>query len=306
VADLITQVYAEQQLAPLGLSAAQLAALPAAISSASEAIERHCRRSFARADRDEVLLPGWDGTALLGHYPVNSVARVASGRRGALAIRNGSGLNQRATVAFSYGATADLETGLTPTGLLLTRAASAVSASSTLLFATYPTLAELAAAVVALGGGWSAEVESGYALWASSDLAGGEAAQGALGAGATLDVFAEDLGAADYTLDRGAGVLLVSPRAGVHDPYFDGLPAGRASRAEVRVSYNAGYQAIPAGLQDACVEAVKAALVGLALDPTVSAESAGQYSYSYDFREKGVRLPESVLRMVAPYRDLRA
>lgn len=304
---LITQAYAELQLAPLGLSAAQLAALPAALDSASEAIERHCRRSFARADRDEVAEPAWDGTAILAHYPVNAVSRIAGGRRGVLRISNASAAAQRATVAFSYGPTADFETGLTPTGLLLRRVASAVVSDTALLFAAYPTLAELAAAVVALGNGWSAEVEGGYGPWASSDLAGGEAVQGALGVGAVLDVFAEDLGAGDYALDRGAGILRLAGGGAGEDPYFDGLPVGGAGRwSEVRVQYNAGYQTIPAGLQDACVEAVKAALVGLALDPAVSAESAGQYSYSYDFRDKGVRLPESVLRMLAPYRDLRA
>jgi hypothetical protein len=307
MADLITQAYAEQQLAGLGLSAAQLTSLPAAITAASEAIERHCRRRFARADYDLVEEVGWDGTVLLGQYPVNGVSRIATGRRGALTVVNADdSTNQRATVAFSYSGSADLETGLTPTGITLSRVASGATSSSTLLFATYPTLQALAAAVVAVGSGWTASVESGYALWASADLVGGEAAQGALGAGARLDVFGDDLSAGDFELDRGAGVLRLKSRAQREDYYFDGQPAGRGGWGECRVAYNAGYQTIPAGLQDACVEAMKATLVGLALDPSVSAESAGQYSYSYDFRDKGVRLPESVLRMISPYRDLRA
>lgn len=304
MADLITLEYATAALAALDLPAELIAHLPSAISSASQAIERFCRRSFARADRDEVLAVGWDGVVRLSHYPVNSVARVASGRAPALVVRNLSAANQRATVAFAYPALADLETGLVATGLLLARVASAVTSTATIAFASTPTIGAMASAINALGDGWSASATAGLEEWPSADLVGGEGAISAK-AGAALDLFAEDL--EGYDLDREAGLLDVGFRGSRReDRFFGGSDLDVPGLGEVRVPYNAGYQAIPADLQDACAEAVKAALTGLALDQGISAEAAGQYSYSYDFRDKGVRLPANVLRAIAPFRDLRA
>lgn len=305
MADLIALEYATAALAGAGLTDAQLAHLPAAITAASRAVERYCRRTFTRGSRDERHVPALDGTVMLAQYPVNSVSRISAGREAALTITNASTSVQRATVAFSFGASEDHETGLTPTGLTLTRIVAGTAAADALLFSTHTTIATLAAAVDALGNGWAAEVLGDFGSWSTSELVGGEAAQGAK-AGATLDVFADDLAAGEYSLDRSAGVLKVAGSAtDAEAHHFDDDP-DRIDRGEVRVAYDAGYQTIPADLQDAVAEVAKQILTSLANDPTLSTEQAGQYAYSFDFRRKGARLSEGTLFTLAQYRDLRA
>lgn len=307
MADLIDQTYAEAALAGLGLSAAQLSHLPAAITAASAAIERFCGRSFARADHDQVYVPAIDGCVILDQYPVNAVSRVSAGRVPALTVRNpDTSTNQRATVAFDYPAGDDLETGLVATGLKLVRVASAVTTTTTLAFATYPTLTALSVAVSAAGGGWEAEVLGGYGAWPSAELVGGESARGCLGGGASLDVFGEDLDGLGYTLQRRVGILrLRAGQAGESRIWPDDGP-GEGEWGDVRVVYDAGYETIPADLQDACAEAVKAILTGLVVDRNLTSERAGQYAYTIDPSGAAVRLPENVLRAIAPYRDVRA
>lgn len=305
---LITNSYARQALAQLGLSAAQLTHLDSAIDSASAAIERYCRRKFVRATYDQVFLPAWDGGILLTQYPVNAISRVAGGRRGVLTVKNtATTTNQRATVAFDYPALSDYDSGLTSQGLKLVWVASAVTTTSTLSFATYPTLSTLAAAVTALGNGWSAAVDSGFESWASSDLVGAEGAMGCLGSeGAEIDVFAEDLDATDYAFERSSGLLNLRGRERREAFVFKDEAPGLAEWGYVRVIWDAGYQTIPADLQDITADIVKNLLIGLAVDPSVSAEAAGEYSYSYDFRDKAARLTAAKKSELALFRNLSA
>lgn len=284
--DLITAEFAEQALAAGGIapSDGQAAHLAAAIAAASGAIRRWCGdRVFTRATFDEVLDVEHDGTVLLRQIPVNAVLRVAADAEDALTIRNvDATTNQRATVRFAT--TGDFETGLTVTGLLLTRVASGVASSSTLAFADHATLSALAAAVDALGGGWSAELEGGYGPWPSTELVSDRVA--AIGAleGASLRVWAEDLDDAD--LDRRTGILA--------------LPGRR--RGRVRVVYDAGFDAVPMPVQEACAEAVADMLNTLAIDQRVSSETAGAYSYVLNTAFADYHLTKGVLGKIAPYR----
>lgn len=304
---LITNAYAQAALAELGLTTAQLATLDTVIDAASATIERYCRRKFARATYDQIYQSGWEGTILLQQYPINAISRVSWSKEMALRIVNtDTSTNQRATVAFDFPSTADFETGLTAQGLKLVRVASAVTSTSTLSFGTYTTLQTLEAAINAIGNGWGATVSTGYEKWATTELVGAEGAQGCLDSFAELDVFSEDLSGFRYVVKRDAGIIQMRGRARREYYAFQDDRADLAEWGQVRVVYDAGYQTIPSELQDATAETVKNTLLGLAVNPFVSAEAAGQYSFSFDFRDKGVRLTEAVKTSLAPFRDLRA
>src|SRR5207247_8870650 len=114
------------------------------------------------------------------------MVRAATNHQAVLTVKPTSSSNQRATVA------------VTSTGLNLTRVASGISSTDTsVTWAANATLNAVAAAVNALGNGWSASVpDANYGLWASSDLRTPQGALNAKNVDAPLRIHVEDL--SDY------------------------------------------------------------------------------------------------------------
>ena len=159
--------------------------IDAMIGACSDAIQKWCRRDFSVRSYDELYNGNGDRRLLLREYPLLSVESVRYRPVTVLKIiNNAASTYQQARVT------------VTNTGLTLTTTASGVrGVNTTCTFASYPTLQQLAAAVTALGNGWSAQAvgDSGqaggqgdYGLWPSSDLyvpasfGGGTYSQGAL------------------------------------------------------------------------------------------------------------------------------
>lgn len=300
MADLITSQYATDMLALSGpLTAAQTTVLARLITAASEAIENYCNRRFARATVAEDCPVALDGTVLVRRPPINQVLAVRGTPTEVLTVRCTDAAATRASVRGTF--TGDHATGRAWTGLELSRTASGVVTTSAPTFASNATLGALATAI---GGtsGWAATVASGYTGWPSSDLALLEQARSAKGVGAGLVAFVDDLA---YACDPGPGLIVVRSALGRSLDAFTGDrddPTGTG--AVVRVEYDGGYATIPADVQDACAEAVKATVMGLAVNPFISSEAAGDYSYTLDFRDKAMRLPENVRMALSPYRNL--
>jgi len=298
------------------LSAAQLADAPAAIVAASIAINQWTKNIFVLTDYDEIYSPSvTDGRLILKHFPVNTVYRVSSGKTQAAAVFNfATTLNQRAYMAFSY--TGDVASGLTYTGLNLTRVSSAVSTTVNLLFSTYLTIQSLVDAINALGSGWDATVTTGMGQWPTTELTGGEASQGCMGGtGACLAVFAQDI--AYTSLDQPTGVInIVYPQftnflyqnSGSLIEYFDGELPGQGvipslSPRQVRVAYNSGYATIPADVQRACILAVNNILNFSQQDITLLKEDVR--NHKIEFNTKGMILTKTVKQILSPYKDWR-
>ncbi len=305
LADLITSGFATQALAAGGitLTAAQTTHLASAIASASRLIRRWCGdRDFTRTTYTREFTPDLSGLVFLDQFPVNKVTRIAGGRTQALTIR-AAATNQRATVG--YATTGDFDSGLTVTGLTLTRVASGTTTSNTLLFATYPTLDSLVTAINLLST-WSATAASGYGSWPSAELVGGEVSRGAL-AGAAFDLYAEDL---DGHLDPSTGMLRVtSPwRGGIGSAWGNGWidDDDRALSSALRITFDAGFDAIPADVQEACAETVGDMLRGLATDSRLSSESVGNRSQVYNVVFADYALTKNVMGKLAPWRIVRA
>lgn len=312
MADLITLERALYAL-PSDISSADQLTVPTLIAAASRACERWCNRSFTAADYDETRTPSpapqftaQADMVQLRNFPLNSVARVAGGRTAALLIANtATSTNQRATAEVAM--TGDPDAILTATGLTLIRVASAVPYTSSLTFAAYPTLSALAAAIDALGSGWTATVQSGLGSWPSSELVSREGPLGCLSVGCTLDVFSSDMQLID--VDRRGGVVYFSsygPGPSGSTGWGGDILGSDADvtygsfRPQVRVRYNAGWSAIPDDVQLACANAVQVMFANQTSDPRFKSVTLGDKSFTLG--DTNPQLPDSAKVLLAPYR----
>jgi hypothetical protein len=89
-------------------------------------------------------------------------------------------------------------------GLTLTRWASGVkSEDSSILWTNNVTLNAVAAAVIALGNSWTAQVSAGFGLWASADIIHLQGPQNALGIPGNLNIHTTDLNDFDLIQETG-------------------------------------------------------------------------------------------------------
>lgn len=286
--DLISVNTAIQNAALSALYTADSIYLSRLISAASTAIEAYCMRRFTAQNFTEV----YSGSGLpyaeiqLANYPVLAISRIATSPQPVLIIRNTSAVNQRATVA------------TTTTGLSLTRLAAGVSSTATVAFASYLTLDLLAAAVIAVGSGWTASVASGYGSFPSADLLPlqGAATAVSTSGGACLELYTEDSPAwsvssgVGWRLDADVGYLVGS------------WPQGRLN---IRVDYRAGYDTIPQDVQEACVQYVQDLYQAGLINSNVKSASIGPFSYTLadGGSISGAGFSTKIKTLVGHYRD---
>jgi hypothetical protein len=300
--DLITSSRATEVIAASSPTAALVADL---ITSASDAIEKYCRRYFVSRGYDEVYNGTGDRRLLLRQYPIQAVTAVRYQPATVLSVINtNTSLNQQARVQ------------VTSTGLQLWRKASGVAITEALLaWSSYPTLAQLAAAIAARGNGWYAQVAGSsddYGKWPSADLwippsfGDGVTSQGYLTArGQYAALLMHTCEMAGYQWDAGRGWLL---RAMPHtDPelvHSEDLvwPVGINN---IRVQYTAGYTTIPEAVQQACAEWVADLYWHSQRDPSlvqsmgISGAAAG---YKTVISSQLGRPPDRVRALLEPYR----
>ena len=274
-----------------------LADLPRVITAASEAVRRYCNRHFTRRTRTREFVPS-QGQVLLDEIPVHQVLRIAC-RQTAMRII-GPTSAQIARMLFAY-------TDGSPSGVILTSTTSAVTVNATLAFADYPTIDQLAAAVRSQG--WTCTVVGGFGDWPSTELVGGDVAQGALsGDGAWLDVYSDDA-ALEY-LDHETGMLWLSRTSSssldtpAWGPDWNTFASPRPYPARVKVTYDAGFDAIPSPVVMAVVETVQNAFIRTTTNQAIKSERAGDYSYT--LRDRIDSIPESARTSLSLYRIFNA
>lgn len=302
--DLITLQYLQDTLAAGGvtLSADQLAAAPAAISAASDTVIRWCGgREFVRKTYTEVGTPERDGRIALRQFPVHTVSRLTAPVADALLIQNNSPTNQSARVLSTF--TGTIAGGnVAATGLSLVRLTSGTATTVNVTYADNPTLNALADAIDALGFGWSASAGT-YGDWPSTDLSWLDVTQDAK-RGARLSLWADEIDPAD--VDNRTGLLWVgqdggglnSPRWGPDWPAWGSDP----TRNRVRVTYDAGFDVVPAVVQQAVAETVKASYDRLATDATITREKMGRYEYETPGMKDFQAIPPAVMQALSTYR----
>lgn len=306
--DLITQDYLWSCLGTMRLKTSQVTLLPQLVRAASRMVRRHCHRYFTRAVHDDLYTmsnpPSHE--LQLREFPVNQVLRCASGPTTALAISNDNVANSRALAMLSTTGNAD--TGLVVTGLQLQAIASAVVTTTPLLFATYPTVATLGAAVNALGASWNASLTSGLTGWATSDLRFIQGNTGCLAPQAAgFVIHIDDL---PFLIENELGIITLGDSSvqAWNDPWLWPTFAEDTVSARlyggfngVRVTYDAGFDVVPEDVQQGAVELVKAMLERLRTDTTLSSETAGKVSYMAESSRILPAVPYSVQQMLAPW-----
>jgi len=304
VKDLITSARAAQNISSYPGSADPTGVLSVLVTAYSDAIEKYCRRRFVSTFYDELYNGTGDKRLLLRQYPIQSVQSVRYRFVIVLRISNtNTALNQQARVQVQQ------------TGLQLTRTASGVAIVESLLtWAAYPTLAGLAAAVNALGNGWSAQItgESGddYGLWPAGDLwvpssyGDGTTAtcQGNLNArGASAALMMHTYELQGYQWDARGWLVRAIPYTDPELLHPEDLvwPVGVDN---FRIQYTAGYSTIPEAVQEACALWVAIAYTQTQRDPALISQAiTGAISQLWGVQDP-LNPPPRVRALLAPYR----
>lgn len=268
------------------------------ISAASGKVRKYCKRDLVLTDYVELRDGGITPSPEIHlQYPVVSLARLALSPTAVLTVSNTFSVNQRATVATST------------TGVTLFWEDSGVSqqdASS--VYATYPTLAALAANINGIGSGWQAIVTPGYEQFPSSDLTPFQgaisASQSSATGGAALLMYVEQPGYASMQYFDGMsftgqpGWYLDAPKGLV---WSAGWPRGPQ---QLRIDYRAGFATIPDEIQEATVLVMIGIYRAGTLNPVLESASLGDASYTY--ARKNLIISAAVKELLAEYIDYSA
>jgi hypothetical protein len=270
--DLITLSRAYQALQGVSNQDSLVGAL---ITAYSEMIEKYCRRRFVSTSYDEL----YDGTGgrrlLLRQYPIQSVQSVRYRPVTVLKVTNTSAANVQARVSV-------LSTGLQ---LVSVNAGVKTTVTAGLTFAGNPTLSALAAAVSAVGNGWSGQYvgdSTSYGSWPSADLyipgsygdalegSGVLQSQGALqcAAGSFAELKMHTYELQGYQWDARGWLLRAIPYTDPELLHPEDLifPVGVNN---FRVQYTAGYTTVPEAVQEACARWVAYAYYLCQRDPSL-------------------------------------
>jgi hypothetical protein len=307
--DLINLTRAYQALQ--GVSG-QDSLLSTLITAYSEAIEKYCRRRFVSTSYDELYDGNGERRMLLRQYPIQSVQAVRYRPVTVLKITNTTAANVQARVSV-------LSTGLQ---LVSVNAGIKTTVTAGLTFAGNPTLTALAAAVNAVGNGWSAQVvgdSTNYGGWPSADLyvpasygdtlegSGTLQSQGALqcvaGSFAELKMHTYEL--QGYQWDARGWLLRAIPYTDPELLHPEDLifPVGINN---FRVQYTAGYTTIPEAVQEACARWVAYGYYLAQRDPALLHQVPGSGTTSgWGPVSSGRESPPADVRaLLAPYRRL--
>lgn len=284
----------------------------ALVTAASTRFELEADRDFFANTYQEIYRPGRTRKLYLRQKPVTTISRIATDFCSVMILQNNDPTVSEATVGYS-GPTVP-EDALSGTGITLNAIVAGLPATPvTLLFATYPTMATLAAQVNATPG-WSATVATGgpsneasFAKFPTSYLCFDAGQMGATSPyGASLNAFTRPLSyVCDRELARRATVELLE---GAPDGYrypdrrngaygwwmtsVSGIAGGADPRiGGVQVSYAAGY-----AIADVPAE-IKRATIGIAKFFYAANNASGAYKsqqfkdYKYEIFER-LELPQ--------------
>lgn len=288
--DLITYDYCVAQLGVISPTDDQLDLLPWLVSAASQAWRLECNdRNFDLRTLTEWHEVELDGYVRLWQEPIQIITRVQGIPQLALTVSNGSADTAQAYFSYAgydggYGLNAKTATGIT-----LNSTTGGVLSTSTVLFVANPTIGQLATAINAVGGGWTASVYGTLGSWGCSELTGGFVAQGCAPGdytsnGALFNVLT-DLSNAKLRprspmlwvgRQIGGNVLANTWGPGGYEMFGDD---GDNQLCLVKVTYQAGYASIPPEVQFQVAQIVKWKLELGVQELLLKAETAADYKY---------------------------
>jgi len=292
--DLVSHDRAQQNAALASLATGNPGYFGSLVSAASGAIRAECHRDFVVSAYAEYHSGSPNQRVLrLRQFPVVAITRVATAAT-ALQVNNSGASVQRAIVA------------TTALGLTLTTVSSGVASTTAMPYASYPILASLAAAIAAVGDGWSAQTLSGaygsFAAWPSSDLKLTQGAVTALAGGAMLEIYEDyraggwpDEAWADADWAGSPGAWRLDSQTG---ELFGHWPRGQLN---IRVDYSAGFAIVPDAVQEACVQ-LAADLYGQSqLNGAIENARLGSAAYTLNTSARALTKSPKIFGLIAPY-----
>jgi hypothetical protein len=266
------------------------------ITACSDAIEKYCRRDFYSRFYDELFNGNGDRRLMLRQYPIQSIQSVRYRPVTVLKVIN------------SNYAVVQARVQVTSTGLTLTSVTGGATTTTNLAYSSYPTLAQMAAAINAISVDWSAQYvgdSDDYGGWTSSDMyvppsyGQGTTSQGALSA---RQVFAEikmhTYELAGYQFDPRGWLLRAIPYTDPELLHPEDLIFSPGIN-NFRVQYTAGYTTIPESVQQACGMWVAMLFFQTQRDPQLHSQSLpGSISQTWDTGDP----TQDIKNLLAPYR----
>lgn len=278
------------------LTAAQVAVASQVISAASAALAKWCGTVLESTAIDEIGTPDPRTRRItLRNKHVTAVSRVAFGPTGLLMVQNTSPGVSRASIQFTVSGDPPWTSA---SGITLTSRASAVDTTTSLDFATYPTIDALQAAIAAISGWTATQYDAtAYGSYACEDLDvdAGVRACNYQGQGATLWAYVQDV--PDWEFDPVSGVVVLKQLWGHNMGEYGDIrrPWG------VKVSYQAGWITVPDDVKQACIITCKSIFDGVRISGAFISERSPE-GYQYQLPAKMVIIPETAKQLVAPYR----
>lgn len=271
----------------LGISAAtDDAVLEQAIDRATARIESYTSR-LLKARNIAEWRSGCGTSALRLHqFPAISITNVWTGSYAALVVSSSDSTDIRASVSVRQEGGAS--------SVLLTRTTSAgVTTSTTIAEATYPTTSAVQAQIAGTTG-FACTLGKNMRTIQLRPRAGGDTRSNPQ----SVTLYAADI-ASEYTYDSDSGMLYVDRSA--FEYWEDGpgsLPSGAKS---VLIEYRAGYEDVPADLEQACIEIAAAMYRDRKRDSGLQSESLGDYTYT---RAASAEMDSAMKRLLADFRDV--
>ncbi len=221
------------------------------IDRASAEIETICERYFNTASYANWFDGNGAVDIYLDHWPVTAVARASFGKLNTLGVWCNSTTMTHASIR------------VTGASLILVHTDSTGSTTTTLSFATYTTIALLAAQINATGSGWGS-LGLSYGTYLTADLTQTPALY-CLNQYAYLSHPYQAL--TDYLWDEPSGRL----------HYPGGFTRGVQN---IYIEYTGGYSTIPYDLEQACLMLIAYYYYGTRRDPALQSEKLGDYAWA--------------------------
>ncbi|MDR3639074.1 MAG: hypothetical protein P4L84_35040 [Isosphaeraceae bacterium] len=297
-ADLVTLSAAQAALSDL--DAGQLADLPACLSAVSQHLSARYRRGMAATTIVEEHEIGMNRTLRFNHRPVIQVLKVEADQVPLLRISNTGALVTEAIVTLNVQGEAD---ALAATGITLTSTTMGVEATPIVLtWATYPTVDQLVAAIVAAGGGWTAvKATNGtdvpdLGVRPTATILPDGGGRSAIGVGVQLWAYTRVLN--DWVFKKNELVVFEWRSAGYRFPDRTWGTDNRTTR--FRTTYLAGNLTVPADVQRATILTIRDVLDRTSREGGLSSLRAEDYSLVFDTMGG---IPAAAKSLLSRYQD---
>jgi hypothetical protein len=278
--------------------------LPHALTAATRSIEAYCGRPLVLDAYDHFVRVQNTNRLRLRARPVVELTRVSSGTAAAIRVQN------TAATAATVNVVRSSSGALGVTSLVFASTIGGATTSQTITLASHGTITLLAAAINALGNGWSAAANDGYGDYGSAEIFGSPGAMDARNGWAELLVGGAPLGG--YHLDADGGIVEVNSSfsggglVGSHRDRGDSRNSGirvtyRAGYAYLKADSDLGYYTVPEDLELATVMTASAMIESSATVGSVKAQWVKDRKVEY--ADVQVSIPAQAREMLARYAE---